>query len=107
MASMVLVLNSICAGNGLAYGVRVTADLGFSNIRLPFSSFRPVQGRNPVDAAPTVDPAAVTRLSIRYEPRLRPLPAVVSWEPDPEPVPLTTMSQAFRLEVDRIKVGMK
>jgi len=46
------------------YFARMTTKIGFCRVRVPFSSFRPV---NPQD--PPLDPFLVHTLTIRFEPK--------------------------------------
>lgn len=62
---------------GASYAARVTAPLAFTNLRLPFTAFRPLSPGAP----PSLDPASVARLAIRF----------------------STSPGAFKIELDRIK----
>ncbi|CAM6019204.1 unnamed protein product [Sphagnum balticum] len=79
------------------YVARFPTRLGYSRVRIPFSTFRPI---NPED--PPLDPFLVRTLAIRFEPRRQRSPA-----PRPSTagngVPTERENSSFKLVIDYIK----
>lgn len=79
------------------YVARFATRLGYSRIRIPFSSFRPM---NPED--PALDPFSVHKLVIRFEPRKQ-RPVSFRAANTTSASPTVRDSNSFRLLIDYIK----
>lgn len=81
----------------IVYSARFATRLGYSRIRIPFSSFRPM---NPED--PALDPFSVHTIAIRFEPRKQRPPPVRNGSVSSIPSSLRDLN-SFKLTLDYIK----
>lgn len=81
----------------ILYFARFTTRLGYSRIRIPFSSFRPM---NPED--PALDPFSVHTLAIRFEPRKQRPPPARNGSATSTPASFRDLN-SFKLTIDYIK----
>ncbi|MCO5606486.1 hypothetical protein L7F22_060674 [Adiantum nelumboides] len=81
----------------IVYAARFATRLGYSRIRIPFSSFRPM---NPKD--PALDPFSVHTIAIRFEPRKQRPPLVRNGSASSIPSSLRDLN-SFKLTLDYIK----
>ncbi|KAK9843775.1 hypothetical protein WJX81_005781 [Elliptochloris bilobata] len=92
--------------DGTAYSARMTVPIAFTNLRVPFSAFRPASyfafDSDAPDLPALLDPARVASLSLRYEPARRSLPAVLM-PGESGSASGGNAGSPFRLEIDRIK----
>ena len=97
------------AEDGTSYSARLgLVPVLFSNIRVPFSAFRPASyfafdGDAP-DLPAALDPSRVRGVSLRHEPARRTLPAVLM-PGEQASAGSGADGSKFRLEINRIKVA--